>query len=204
MVDESQMGFMTHSYQEIDAAVDQAETNRQAIASMQTSKADTSALTAEQTTRATADNKLIAALTQLIDVDGAVQKNLISVNSGTTPSANGYFCENLPISMPAGSYHVSMERADEGQLTFVIKAADNTELARWSRASGVTSVSEDITISADGAKISVYVGNNVTVSDAMVCAKAYYDISPAFVPYASNRSVTTAETQQEESQEEQR
>lgn len=179
MADEPRL--LRHSLDELDDAVDLTTANTAAIAT----KADTSALTTEQTTRATADNKLIAALTQLIDVDGAVQKNLLSVNSGTTQTANGYFCENLPISMPAGSYHVSMERADEGQLTFVIKAADNTELARWSRASGVTSVSEDVTISADAAKISVYVGNNVTVSDAMVCAKAYYDISPAFVPHRS-------------------
>ena len=194
------IGFMEHSYQEIDAAVTQVGVNTAAIAT----KADTNALTTEQTTRATADNKLIAAITHMIDVDKTVQKNLLSVNSGTTSSANGYFCENLPISMPAGSYHVSMERADEGQLTFVIKAADNTELARWSRASGVTSVSEDITISADGAKISVYVGNNVTISDAMVCAKAYYDISPAYVPYPNARSVAEAQFRDDETPEEER
>lgn len=198
MADEPRL--LRHSLDELDDAVDQTTANTAAIEN----KADASSLTAEQTTRATADNKLIAALTQMIDVDKVVQKNLLSVNSGTTGSSYGYFCENLPITMPAGAYHVSMEREDEGQFTFAIKAEDNTELARWSRASGVTVVSEDITISADAAKISVYVGNNVTVSDAMVCAKAYYDISPEFIPYPNARSVAEAQFRDDETPEEER
>ena len=132
-----------------------------------------------------AETKYDAALVNLID-NGP--KNRLSVNSGTTGANNGYFVENLPIDLPAGDYHVSMTRTTEGQLTFVFRAADNTELARWSRASGVTTVSEDITLSAAAAKISVYVGNNITVNDAMVCAKAAYAISPAFVPYAPNNA----------------
>ena len=131
---------------------------------------------------------LTAAEAALVDVIDNGPKNRLSVNSGTTGANYGYFVENLPIDLPAGDYHVSMTRTTEGQLTFVFRAADNTELARWSRASGVTTVSEDVTLSAAAAKISVYVGNSVTIADAMVCAKAAYAISPAFVPYAPNNA----------------
>lgn len=183
MVDESQMGFMTHSYQEIDAAVDQTETNRQAIAAMQTSKADTTALTAEETARETEDTKLNNALAAIIDT--GIQKNLMPQNSGTTTS--GYFCQDLAISVPAGSYMFTANRATAGEFTVVIKSASNAELFRWSRGAspGVTEVAESVTLASDAAKISIFVGTGVAVSDVMICQKVYYDISTTFVPYRS-------------------
>lgn len=119
-------------------------------------------------------------LVALVDGGG---KNRITVNSGTTGSNNGYLVNNLPLVLPAGNYHVSMVRETEGQLTFVIKDANSAELARWSRASGITTVSEDITLESESATISIYVGNNVTVNNVMVCSKTDWDISNAFVPY---------------------
>lgn len=181
MVDENQRVTMDHSYQEIDAAVVQTEANRQAIAALQTSKADSTALAAEATERASEDAKLMAALVGIIDT--GLPKNLMPQNSGTTTS--GYFCQDLAISVPAGSYMFTANRATAGEFTVVIKSASNAELFRWSRGAspGVTDVAELVTLASDAAKISIFVGNGVTVSDVMICLKAYYDISPAFVPY---------------------
>lgn len=138
-------------------------------------------LTAEGTARAEADTKLLAALVERIDTQ---DKNKLSVSSGTTPSSgSGYFVNNLPLVLPAGKYHVTFKRDTAGQATFVIKDSENNELARWSRASGITTVSEDVTLSATSAYISIYVGNSVDVSDAMICTDADWQISQAIVPY---------------------
>lgn len=167
-VPENEISFMEHSYQEIDAAVDQVATNTAAISEIQTGKADKTAL-----------NKDTNALAEIIDT--IVGKNLMPQNSGTT--TGGYFCENLAISVPAGQYVFTAERDTEGEFTIVLKSSDDTELYRWSRASGVTTVEEEITLSDAAAKISIYVGSGVTVSDVMLCKKVYYDISDKFVPY---------------------
>ena len=152
-----------------------------AAASDLATKADASDLTAEGTARAAADTKLLAALVERIDTQ---DKNKLSVNSGTTPSSgSGYFVNNLPLVLPAGKYHVTFKRDTAGQATFVIKDSENNELARWSRASGITTVSEDVTLSATSAYISIYVGNSVDVSDAMICTDADWQISQAIVPY---------------------
>ena len=164
------ISFMEHSYQEIDAAVTQVGVNTEAI-------------TAEQTTRETADNKIIAALTRMLDVDKAVQKNLMPLNSGTT--TGGYFCENLAIVVPAGKYEFTAIRDTAGEFTVVMKDSSDNEIYRWSRAAspGVTEVAESVTLASDAAKISIYVGTGVTMSNVGIIPKAYYDISPAFVPY---------------------
>ncbi|MBQ6040205.1 MAG: hypothetical protein IJL32_05460 [Oscillospiraceae bacterium] len=152
-----------------------------AAASDLETKAPASDLTAEETARAAADTKLLAALAERIDTQ---DKNKMSVNSGTTPSSgSGYFVNNLPLVLPAGKYHVTFKRDTAGQATFVIKDSENNELARWSRASGITTVSEDVTLNATSAYISIYVGNSVDVSDAMICTDADWQISQAIVPY---------------------
>ena len=145
-------------------------------------KANSSDLTDEETARANADNKIIAALASILDSTGA--KNRLSVNSGTTGSGYGYFVENLPINLPPGEYVAKMTRDTSGQLTLVVRDASNNELARISKASGVTNFEEEFTITGTAAKVSVYVGFSVTVSNAMICSKSAYEISPAFVPYA--------------------
>ena len=145
-------------------------------------KANSSDLTDEETARANADNKIIAALANILDSTGA--KNRLSVNSGTTGSGYGYFVENLPINLPPGEYVAKMTRDTSGQLTLVVRDASNNELARISKASGVTNFEEEFTITGTAAKVSVYVGFSVTVSNAMICSKSAYEISPAFVPYA--------------------
>ena len=139
------------------------------------------AVGSERLARQTADTKMMNALAFMID--NQLKKNLLSVNSGTTTAGNGYFCENLVIDMPEGTYHIQFTRDTAGEATFVVKDSSNNEVARKSYASGVTELSEDVTLTGDGTKISIYVGNNVTVSDAMVCPKEYYDISDKYVPY---------------------
>ena len=180
-ISDNDISYMLHSYQEIDAAVDQVAVNAAAITDLQTSKADATALAAEATERASEDAKLMAALVGIIDT--GLPKNLMPQNSGTTTS--GYFCQDLAISVPAGSYMFTANRATAGELTVVIKSESNAELFRWSRGAspGVTDVAELVTLASDAAKISIFVGSGVTVSDVMICLKAYYDISPAFVPY---------------------
>lgn len=169
-VSDNEISYMDHSYQEIDAAVTQVGVNTAAIA-------------AETSNRTTADNKLIAALTRMLDVDAVVQKNLMPLNSGTT--TGGYFCENLSIDVPAGTYEFIAKRDTAGEFTVVIKSASDSELYRWSRSAspGVADVEETVTLASDAAKISIYVGTGVTLSNVGIIPKAYYDISPAFVPY---------------------
>lgn len=164
------ISFMDHSYQEIDAAVTQVGIN-------------TSAIAAETSNRTTADNKLIAALTRMLDVDKAVQKNLMPLNSGTT--TGGYFCENLSVDVPSGTYEFTAIRDTAGEFTVVMKDSSDNEIYRWSRAAspGVTEVAKSVTLASDAAKISIYVGTGVTMSNVGIIPKAYYDISPAFVPY---------------------
>lgn len=174
-VSDNDISYMLHSYQEIDAAVDQVAVNTAAITELQTSKADASALIS-------ATNKLTAALADILDSTGA--KNRLSVNSGTTGSGAGYFVQDLPINLAPGDYVAKMTRDTSGQLTLVVRDASNNELARISKASGVTDFEEEFTITGTAAKVSVYVGFSVTVSNAMICSKAAYEISPAFVPYA--------------------
>lgn len=178
-VPENEISFMDHSYQEIDAAVEQVAINTAAIAELQTSKADASALIA-------ATSKLTAALADILDRTGA--KNRLSVNSGTTGSGNGYFVNNLPISLQPGTYVAKMTRDTSGELTLVVRDASDNELARISKASDVTDFNEEFTITGTAAKVSVYVGYSVTVTDAMICSKSAYEISSAFVPYAPTNS----------------
>jgi hypothetical protein len=173
-VSENDISYMLHSYQEIDAAVDQVAVNAAAITELQTSKADASALIA-------ATNKLTAALADIIDRTGA--KNRLSVNSGTTGSGNGYFVQDLPITLEPGDYVLKMTRTGDTSTSFVVKAADDTELARITRGAGVTDIVSEFSISGTAAKVSIYVGYSVTITDAMICSKAAYEISPAYVPY---------------------
>lgn len=174
-VSDDNISYMSHSYQEIDAAVDQVAINTAAIAT----KADSADLVA-------VTSKLTAALADILDRTGA--KNRLSVNSGTTGSGAGYFVKNLPINLQPGTYVAKMTRDTAGELTLVVRDASDNELARISKASGVTDFEEEFTIADTAAKVSVYVGYSVTVTDAMICSKAAYEISSAFVPYAPTNS----------------
>lgn len=96
--------------------------------------------------------------------------NLIdsSVWEGQTPGGSGYICQDLPISLPAGSYVWKMKRDGNTSTSFVLKAADNTELYRVNRGAGVNDITQLFTISADAAKVSIYVGYNISYSDNMI------------------------------------
>lgn len=174
-VSDNEISFMLHSYQQVDAAVDQVEVNTAAITDLQTSKADASALIA-------ATNRLTAALADILDSTGA--KNRLSVNSGTTGSGNGYFVQDLPITLEPGDYVWKMTRTGDTSTSFVVRAADDTELARITRGAGVTDIVSEFSISGKAAKVSIYVGYSVTITDAMICSAAAYAVSNAYAPYA--------------------
>ena len=158
------------------------EDDLEELAQIVQGKANASDLTDEETARTNADNKIIAALASILDSTGA--KNRLSVNSGTTGSGYGYFVENLPINLPPGTYIAKMTRDTSGQLNLVLRDASNNELVRIAKTSGVTNFEEEFTITGTAAKVSVYVGYSVTITDAMICSKAAYEISSAYVPYA--------------------
>lgn len=127
---------------------------------------------------------LTAAEAALADVIDNGPKNRLSVNAGTTGSGAGYFVQDLPIALAPGDYVWSMKRTGNASTTFVVKAADDTELAKITRGAGVTDIVSEFSTSDTAAKISIYVGYSTTVTDAMICSKAAYEISSAFVPYA--------------------
>lgn len=166
----------------------EAAARQQADEALQTAingKAPSADLTAETTARTEADTKLTAALAELID-GGA--KNRLSINSGSTTSGQGYFIQNLPISLPAGTYIWSMKRTGDASTSFVLRDVNDNELARITRGAGVTNIVSEFTITGTATSCSIYVGYNTDVTDAMICSKAFWDISQKFVPYVPSNS----------------
>lgn len=91
-----------------------------------------------------------------------------SVWSGQTPAGSGYICQDLPITLPAGTYAWKMQRDGNTTTSFVLKAADNTELCRVTRGAGVNDITQIFTIADAAAKISIYAGYSVTYHDNMI------------------------------------
>ena len=91
-----------------------------------------------------------------------------SVWSGATTAGSGYICQDLAINLPAGNYIWKLKRDGNTQTSFVIKAADNTELYRVTRGAGVNDITQSFTISGTGAKVSIYVGYSINYSDNMI------------------------------------
>lgn len=91
-----------------------------------------------------------------------------SVWSGQTPAGSGYICQDLSISLSAGTYAWKMQRDGNTSTSFVLKAADDTELYRVNRGAGVNDITQIFTISAAAAKISIYAGYSVTYHDNMI------------------------------------
>lgn len=101
---------------------------------------------------------------------GQSSLNLIdsSVWDGQTTAGSGYICQDLPITLPAGSYVWKMKRDGNTSTSFVVKAADDTELYRVNRGAGVNDITQPFTIAADAAKISIYAGYSITYTDNMI------------------------------------
>lgn len=97
-----------------------------------------------------------------------VPYNKTSVRNGSTTAGNGYICQDLPVNMPAGNYVWKMKRDGNTTTTMVVKAADDTELYRVTRGAGVNDITQLFTIAADAAKVSIYVGYNITYTDNMI------------------------------------
>lgn len=123
-------------------------------------------VTALQTSDITQDKYLYAliGLSPLNYIDSSVWQ-------GVTPSGNGYICQDMPITLPAGSYVWKMQRDGNSTTSFVIRAADHTELYRVTRGAGVNDITQPFTISETAAKISIYAGYSVTYSDNMIFAQ---------------------------------
>ena len=91
-----------------------------------------------------------------------------TVWEGATTAGFGYICQDLAISLPAGDYIWKMKRDGNTSTSFVLKAADNSELYRVNRGAGVNDITQSFTISAAAAKISIYAGYSVNYSDNMI------------------------------------
>ena len=91
-----------------------------------------------------------------------------SVWSGQTPAGAGYICQDLAISLPAGTYAWKMQRDGNTSTSFVLRAADNTELFRVTRGAGVNDITQVFTIADAAAKISIYAGYSITYHDNMI------------------------------------
>lgn len=95
----------------------------------------------------------------------------VTVLNGQTTAGNGYVCQNLAINLPAGDYVWRMTRNGNTSTSFVLKAADDTELYRVNRGAGVNDIVQEFTITDTAAKISIYAGYNITYSDNMIYVK---------------------------------
>ena len=91
-----------------------------------------------------------------------------SVWSGSTTAGNGYIANNLPITLAAGSYIWKMKRDGNSTTSFVVKDADNNELYRVTRGTGVNDITQSFTIASDAAFVSIYAGYNINYHDNMI------------------------------------
>lgn len=90
---------------------------------------------------------------------------------GQTTAGSGYICQNLSINLPAGNYVWRMTRNGNTSTSFVLKAADDTELYRVNRGAGVNDIVQEFTINDTAAKISIYAGYSITYYDNMIYSK---------------------------------
>lgn len=94
-----------------------------------------------------------------------------TVWEGQTTAGSGYICQNLAINLPAGEYVWRMTRNGNTSTSFVLKAADDTELYRVNRGAGVNDIVQEFTLTAAAAKISIYAGYSITYYDNMIYSK---------------------------------
>lgn len=94
--------------------------------------------------------------------------NLCSVRSGTS---TGYFVQDLPITLPPGTYIWKMQRDGSTQTSMRVKAADDTSLYNVTRGVGVNDITQEFTITDTGTKLSIYTGSGINVWDNMIFKK---------------------------------
>lgn len=94
-----------------------------------------------------------------------------TVWEGQTPAGAGYVCQNLAINLPPGTYIWRMTRNGNTTTSFVLRAADDTELYRVARGAGVNDIVQEFTITGTATKISIYVGYSITYYDNMIYFK---------------------------------
>ena len=94
-----------------------------------------------------------------------------TVWEGQTTAGSGYICQNLAINLPAGEYVWRMTRNGNTLTSFVLKAADDTELYRVNRGAGVNDIVQEFTLTDSAAKISIYAGYSITYYDNMIYSK---------------------------------
>ena len=91
--------------------------------------------------------------------------NLISIHDGIS---TGYFCQDLPINLPAGDYIWRMQRDGNTQTSMRVKASDDTSLYNVTRGAGINDITQNFTITGTGAKISIYTGAGISVWGCMI------------------------------------
>ncbi len=141
----------------------------------------------EESARSAADTKQTSALTGIIN-GGSKNRATVSDTSGTRNVV-------IPVNLPAGEYIISfgeIASTDTDASVCRLALADATDTAVWT---GGTTRGEDksISVTLEAAAASLYVyasdnyshsgGDTVTVTNLMICTKAEWDISQAFVPY---------------------
>lgn len=131
-----------------------------------------------------------ASAAALLDLTGQC-KNRAKVNGFTSTLR-----ETVPVSLPAGTYVISIGEitsTDTDASVCLLSLLDDSSSSIWSggttRGEGKTIT---VTIESDAASLMVYASDNyshssgdtVTVSNLMICAKADWDVSQAYVPYS--------------------
>lgn len=146
-------------------------------------------LLAEQAARQHEDDIIVAALSEIIDSSGI--KNLIPYGD---ESGSGEQSTDIRFNIPRGEYVLSF-----GSLTSTDTDAETCQVAAFSATNQAVSsyiqfsrgnnVNSAFNLTGDAAFIRVYASSNtsrgtgdtVTFSNAMLCKKAYWDISDAYV-----------------------
>jgi len=125
-----------------------------------------------------------AALIEEID-SGA--KNKVDIASVTTTGSNYVFNQLAINALPAGSYvfSYSSTQSDSGDIQLVV-TNDSATLASVTITSKSGSNAIEFTINGTATKLTLYSVRAGTYSNFMLCTKAAFGISKAFVPYRPN------------------
>ena len=161
------------------------------IADLTAHYVQTTALTAETDARTAADAKHTAGLTDALD-GGA--KNKMPVRAGSNQTGDSWF--QTAVDLPKDTYVVSLGtlQSDDTDATVcrgIFLAADHSNASSYFMMQRGTNVSAAVTLTKPAAffrlnpsdTVAHSSGDTLSYTDAMICTKAAWDISPAFVPY---------------------
>ena len=136
------------------------------------------------------NSELTASIVEVVD-NGA--KNLSEWGGGTATTDGSFVVQNQPITLKGGTYAVAFNTtANSGRCEIVFRDSNNTTVGSYTFDNSSTStLSAEITLTADAIKFNIFSTKAATISNFMICTKATWDTSHTYQPYALPNTVIT-------------